>query len=98
MSKSLLKIYEGASIERASFIKRLKEDGKPYKGTSGSIISKMDEKEGKSELLAQLKKQESELEEAEEALYDLQIRGKGRDFRRKSRKNQRRDTNPTRDS
>lgn len=75
MSKVLLGIAKGAEIERANLIKVLRADGSPKKGTSGSIVNKMTELHVKREKLAEAKELETQLEKAEEDLYEHQTRG-----------------------
>mgnify|MGYP001168957935 CR=1 FL=1 len=75
MSKALLGIAKGAEIERANLIKVLNKDGSPKKGTSGSIVSKMAELDEKRQKLTEAKELETQLEKAEEDLYEHQTRG-----------------------
>ena len=75
MSKALLAIAKGAEIERANYIKVLLKDGSPKSGTSGSIVNNMVELDEKREQLVQAKDLETQLEKAEDDLFEHQSRG-----------------------
>jgi len=75
MSKALLAIAKGAETERANYIKTLLKDGSPKRGTSGSIVNKMVELDEKREQLIQAKDLETQLEKAEDDLFEHQSRG-----------------------
>jgi len=75
MSKALLAIANGAEIERAHYIKAIIKDGSPKKGTSGWIVDKITELKQKRELFAEAEGLETQLEKAEDDLFEHQSHG-----------------------
>ena len=74
MAKALLSIAVGAEAERAKYIRTLRQDGSPRAGADGMVVSKNAELEEKKSQLAQAQELESQLNKAEDDLFEHQTR------------------------
>ena len=74
MAKALLSIAVGAEAERAKYIRTLRQDGSPRAGADGMVVSKNAELEEKKSQLAQAQELETQLNKAEDDLFEHQTR------------------------
>ena len=74
MSKALLAIAVGAEAERGKYLKSLRRDGSPRAGADGMIVSKNVELEEKRNQLTEARDLETQLNKAEDDLFEHQTR------------------------